>query len=161
MNRLYLLLTISLAVFSVGCTHVARMEDLPTAASAAPFDRAANASPRSAAMWTQETKFEHYIEVGALPVNDLRRKLEDAMTRSGYSVKNKDISSQAFIGTRGLSMMEWGSVAGIYYRVLADRIQVLVSVHITQDITGSPRHNPAWDVGDEICRDVGFCKVRR
>lgn len=161
MNIANTLLIAMCALATTACTHIARLEDLPVSAKQVPFEAAAQAAPRGNAVWTQETKFEHYIELGSVPLDALHKRLEESMVRAGYRVQRTDRAQEAVVGSRGLTLMEWGSVAGIYYRSERDRVQVYVRVHVTQDVTGSPRHNPAWDVGDEVCREVGFCRVRR
>jgi hypothetical protein len=149
------------AVAAIGCTHIARVEDLPTSASQVPFDAAARMGPRGDGVWTQDTNFEHYIEVSPAALEGLHKRLEEALVKAGYQLTRSDGTQAAIIASRGLTMMEWGSVVAIYYRPEPVRTQVYVRVHITQDITGSPKHNPAWDVGDEVCKEVGFCKVRK
>jgi hypothetical protein len=116
--------------------------------------------PRNDAAWMQQTRFERYIEVAPMPLDALRAHLEAAFRRAGYEVTRSDPAQAAIFGTRGLTMLEWGSVSAIYHRTEADRIRVLVMVHVTQDVTGSPRYNPAAKVGNEICRDLGFCRLR-
>lgn len=153
-----ILLSLSLSI--IGCTHVARMEDLPKSAAQAPFESASRPVPRNDAVWMQQTRFEHYIELAPMPIDALRAQLEAAFRRAGYEVTRSDPARSAIFGTRGLTMLEWGSVSALYYRAESDRIRVLVMVHVTQDVTGSPQHNPAAKVGNEICRDVGFCQLR-
>jgi hypothetical protein len=154
-------LVVAFALCAVGCTHIARVEDLPASASQVAFDEAARKGPREMGVWTQETNFEHYIEVSPAALDGLHKRLEESLVKAGYRLTRTDQTQAAIFGSRGLTMMEWGSVAAIYYRPEPARTQVYVRVHITQDITGSPKHNPAWDVGDEVCKEVGFCKVRK
>jgi hypothetical protein len=161
MNPTTSLLIVACALLAAGCTHVAKVEDLPASASDVPFDRASQMAPRGEVLWQQDTKFEHYIELSPTSHDALHKRLEESFGRAGYQVVRNDKAQGTLVGSRGMTLMEWGSVGAIYYRPQAERVQVVVRVHITQDITGSPRHNPAWDVGDEVCREIGFCKVRK
>jgi hypothetical protein len=134
---------------------------LPASASAVPFDSASQRAPRGEVLWMQDTQFEHYIELSPAPLDAVHKRLEESLARAGYQVVRNDKAQATIVGRRGLTLMEWSSVGAIYYRPQPERVQVVVRVHITQDITGSPRHDPAWNVGDEVCREVGFCKVRK
>jgi hypothetical protein len=152
---------VTLLLVTAGCTHIARVEDLPTSASQIPFDSVSQVEPHGGRFWTQQTKFEHYAEVSPAPLDVFHKQMEESLVNAGYKLVRSDKAQAAIIGKRGTTMMEWGSVAAIYYRPQSARMQVYVRVHVTQDITGSPNYNPASSVGDEVCRVVGGCKLRK
>ena len=135
-------------IFS-SCIGTARLTDLPKSAADVDFTKYSDEMNKNKTpFWTFETANEYYIEKSQT-VNDtvLFSIIEKALVEKGYKIKSSDRENKAVIAKRGLRFNEWSSVTGVYYNISADKTQIYISTHITQDATGGVRNNIAKKVG--------------
>jgi hypothetical protein len=143
-----------------GCVNIAKTQDLPASANDVRFDEMARKAARPDGGWNLQTDYEHYFEVDGTTADALHAGLEAALERTSYKVVRSDKSTRTVIAERSISLAEWSSVAGAYYRPSGTGFQVYIKNAITQDITGSWRQNRAKVIGDTLCTEVMACKVR-
>lgn len=148
--RIFLCL-ISLLIIS-GCSSVAKLSSLPQTTSSIDFyelsDR--DLSPDHG-VWHHRGSSEYLIRIQGYSNSEIVGFIIKALKEHNFRVQSTNKSEISVLGKRGLTWMEWGSVAGVYAKPVGSEYQVYVRVDVTQDITGDVVRNRAKDLSDTIC----------
>jgi hypothetical protein len=154
------LLPVLLAGSLAGCVSVAKLEDLPKQATDVRFDEISKRAVRKDDLWNLQTDYEYFMVLGGTTDAQLHAALEKGFKEAHYEVVKSDREGRAVTGERGLTLAEWGSVIGAYYRMHEGRHQVYFRSLITQDVTGSWHENRAKSVAEAVCGQLSTCRAK-
>lgn len=132
--KFYLLLLI---LFSYGCT-TAKLSRFPTSASAVDFESISKSPlPIEKAIWRSKTRFDFYLKSIETNKRLINQAILAALKNNGYKVFRTDTVGNVLLARRGLRANEWNAIAGIYYQIQNEAVNLYIKTEITQDFTGS------------------------
>lgn len=119
---------IGTAIFHlIGCSSVARIENLPTNSGAVRFDSVERVA---------RGHYEYVFTLQAVTDEQFFNATIEALTSNDFVIVRNDKQVRTVVAERGVRLNEWGSVVGIYSRRNDKSIDVKVVFDITQDFTG-------------------------
>ena len=141
-----------------GCVSVAKISDFPEAATSINFDTARAKNSQDPKSWSQQSNFEYVVELENTSEDDAIKFISDGFKAAGYKNAATDKTKQKITAEKGMTMLEWNSIAVAYYKIISPNVHVYVVTKITQDFTGGWKDHRAKNIADAICAASKKCK---